>query len=29
MAELSARKREQLPAEDFGLPEKARAADAE
>ena len=28
MAELSAKKRAKLPAKDFGLPEKARTADA-
>ncbi len=28
MAELTAKKREKLPAKDFGLPEKARTADA-
>ena len=28
MADLSADKREQLPAKDFGLPEKARTKDA-
>ena len=28
MAELSAKKREQLPAKEFGLPEKARTKDA-
>ena len=28
MAELSAKKREKLPAKDFGLPEKARTEDA-
>ena len=28
MADLSAKKREQLPAKDFGLPEKARTKDA-
>jgi hypothetical protein len=27
MAELSAKKREKLPAKDFGLPEKARTAE--
>jgi hypothetical protein len=27
MAELSSKKREQLPAKDFGLPEKARTKD--
>ena len=28
MAELTAKKREKLPAKDFGLPEKARTRDA-
>jgi hypothetical protein len=28
MAELTAKKREKLPAKDFGLPEKARTKDA-
>ncbi len=28
MADLSAKKREKLPAKDFGLPEKARTAEA-
>jgi hypothetical protein len=28
MADLSAKKREKLPAKDFGLPEKARTKDA-
>ena len=28
MANLTAKKREKLPAKDFGLPEKARTADA-
>ena len=28
MADLSAKKRENLPAKDFGLPEKARTKDA-
>ena len=28
MADLTAKKREKLPAKDFGLPEKARTADA-
>jgi hypothetical protein len=28
MADLSAKKREQLPAKEFGLPEKARTKDA-